>query len=83
VKRQCKSRHHEVEIQDNASLAPIPICQESLPFEGSCDQQKCYYHLSMGIAMRMVAARTGQSGKFSDRVAQALMSKMGGRDFTK
>jgi hypothetical protein len=79
----CKYRQKNVEIGD-VPPQPIPICHDSLPGAGNCENHSCRHSQAFGVALKMYAL---QNGVFTDTVpdalATALMAKIGARDFTR
>jgi hypothetical protein len=79
----CRYRQKNVEIGD-LPPNPNPICRESLPSTGSCENHHCCYSQAFGVALKIYAI---QNKVYTDTVpyelAAALMAKIGARDFTK
>lgn len=79
----CKYRKKNVEIGDMPP-DPIPICFESTPFAGNCENKKCCHSLAFGVALKIYAIQNGiYTDTVPDDLSRTLMAKIGAKDFTK
>lgn len=78
----CKYRKKNVEIGD-VPPHPIPICFDSLPSAGNCENQKCCHSQAFGVALKIYAIQNKiYTDTVPDDLARALMAKTGVNDFT-